>query len=286
MTLPATPPVIADRVEPLAVGRARRRRRPAPRRPPAGPAPAPRRGSRWRPATSARCARARRGSRTRTRSVPWQPPSTAPSVGSSRIARSPASTSGAVAGQPAEPVARRLDLLAVVEDPGEVDARVERAGADEVRHPQHHGDARTSCPSCRSRAARRRPAATGRCRRSARCRGGRPARRAARGRARCGRAPRCRRAPRAAPGSGQQRLLDEVGERAPRRRTPTRRRPGRAVSGGGVGGEIQHAANATRRRIGRRCCAGDARNRSQGSRRCVQGRGARERSAGSTTGAA
>ena len=47
---------------------------------------------------------------------------------------------GALAGQPAQAVAVGGDLFAVVEHPGQVDARIERPGPDQVGDPQLHRD--------------------------------------------------------------------------------------------------------------------------------------------------
>ena len=116
---------------------------------------------------------------TTTRSVPWQPPSTTPSVGSSRTRGRRRASSGSLAGEPAQAVAGGLDLLAVVEDPGQVDARVERAGADQVGDPQQHRDAGLHVRGAAAVQPLARRAGTARCRRSARCRGARPARPAA-----------------------------------------------------------------------------------------------------------
>ena len=55
--------------------------------------------------------------------VPWQPASTSPYVGSSRIAKSAASQSGWLALISVQPVALGLDLLAVVEQVGHVEDR-------------------------------------------------------------------------------------------------------------------------------------------------------------------
>ena len=151
---------------------------------------------------------------TSARSVPWQPASTCPEVGSSRIARSAASQSGRAAGHPAEAVAGRLDLLVVVEDQGEVVA----SGSASVAASRSS----TATPDFMSEraaavAAGHRPDATARCRRSARCRGGRPAAPGAAGPARCGPA-RCRRPgppPGRAPPAAPPRPRRPAGPRSP-----------------------------------------------------------------------
>ena len=68
--------------------------------------------------------------------VPWQPPSTIASVGSSSTAKSAASQSGLRAAQPQQPVALRLHLLAVVEHVGDVPGG-RRDGRGQA---QHDGD--------------------------------------------------------------------------------------------------------------------------------------------------
>ena len=69
--------------------------------------------------------------------MPWQPPSTVALVGSISTAKSPASQSGLLRGDPAEAVLVRLDLLVVVEDVGHVAVGLGQVGGQ----PELHGDA-------------------------------------------------------------------------------------------------------------------------------------------------
>ena len=112
-----------------------------------------------------------------TRRVPWQPASTAPSVGSMQDRQVAVEPAAALAGDPAEAVALGLDLLVVVEDEGDV-VRGLRAGDADRRPAAASPRRRPSCRWCRSRTAgrRRRRGGWAGCRRSARCRGARPAR--------------------------------------------------------------------------------------------------------------
>ena len=66
-----------------------------------------------------------------------QPPSMAPLVGSSSTAKSPASSSGEVSATRARPLKLAVDLLALVEEEGEVAARLGDLGGD----AQHDADA-------------------------------------------------------------------------------------------------------------------------------------------------
>ena len=115
----------------------------------------------------ARCPR----SVTSSRIVPWHPASSAPSVGSPRMATSPASRSGRSRAQVAEAVVLGGDLLARVEDVGDVDGRL-GDGLGEREHDRqaalHVGAA--EAPEHVAVDARRR-----RCRSPARCRCGRRA---------------------------------------------------------------------------------------------------------------
>ena len=101
-----------------------------------------------------------RASTTSTRIVPWQPASTTALDGSISTAKSAASSSGSVVGDPAEPVAVGLDLLALVEDVGHVAVgRGERSPPAAARRPR-----RPSCRRCRGRDAVAVDPATGGCR--------------------------------------------------------------------------------------------------------------------------
>ena len=117
-------------------------RPPRPRRRAAGRAPARPRGSALTPSQDlALCARLP-GTVTSARSVPWQPPSITPSVGSISTAKSPASQLGVAAAEPEQAVALGLDLLAVVEDVGDVAARRGQRGGQLAARPPPR-------PSCR-----------------------------------------------------------------------------------------------------------------------------------------
>ena len=179
-TLPATPAADPHRGQALAVDAAVDvdRARLVGRR--ASKAAARQHESRCPRARSGRCGRACPARMTSTRSVPWQPASMTPSVGSSRTARSPASQSAVVLGEPPQAVARRLDLLVVVEDEREVAGRL-RHRRGQV---QQHGDARLHVGRAAAVHALAVARGTARCRRSARCRGGRRAPPAAGGRGR------------------------------------------------------------------------------------------------------
>ena len=123
MTLPATPPLIRTALSPsrksqpsMSTVRASIRRQP----PQHSPAP-------WMALTPsqdrAECARLP-VARDVTRMVPWQPASTTPYVGSSRIAKSAASRSGRGCGDHVQPVAGGLDLFGLVEEVGHVVLRL------------------------------------------------------------------------------------------------------------------------------------------------------------------
>ena len=139
--------------------------------------------------SQARAVWARRPARvTSTRIVPWQPASTAAPVGSASTAASPASRSGRSAEQALEAVVPAVDLLALVEDVGDVDRRARprsRASSSSTATPALHVG---TTPGPTARRPRCGPA---RCRWRAPCRCGRPAPGAAAGRARCG-PPGCR----------------------------------------------------------------------------------------------
>ena len=110
-------------------------------------------------------------------STPWHPASTQPSVGSSRTAKSPASSSGRDGEHLAQPVELVAHLFAFVEREGDVVARRRRIVVQPLGQAEQHRQAALHVGRARARGARRRRAGAPRCPRwRGRCRDDRRAR--------------------------------------------------------------------------------------------------------------